>query len=77
VEFNGLNVIIQEGKSIASNTSGLVNRRPDVSVIDALTGQVLKVYEAARTDGSGFVPRELAKRVQYQAAGIASYFKKV
>jgi hypothetical protein len=55
-----------------------VNRKPDVWVEDANTGEVKKVYEAARTNKSGeFVPREVDKMDNYDEANIPQHFEKV
>lgn len=66
--------IIHQGDSIKAKTG--ISRQPDVWVEDAQTGAVKKVYEAARTKPDGtFVPRELAKKAQYDSAGIPNEFK--
>ena len=55
-----------------------MNRRPDVWVEDAQSGEVKKVYEAARTNSSGdFVPRERLKMQDYDNANIPNRFKEV
>jgi hypothetical protein len=67
------NDIVHEGTSIKQKTG--VNREPDVWVEDVNTGAVKKVYEAAKTNADGtFVPRERAKKVEYDAAGIPNEF---
>jgi len=72
------NGIIHENESICKATKGQVNRKPDVWVEDRNTGQVLKVYEAARRNADGtFVSREGAKQVEYDAARIPSVFAPV
>ncbi|HJT34425.1 MAG TPA: hypothetical protein VJ783_20505 [Pirellulales bacterium] len=71
--------IIHEPTSIknAPNAKGL-NRMPDIWVEDAKTGEVLKVYEAARKEKSGqFVKRERDKKRDYDALGIRSHFEEV
>ena len=68
--------LIQEGKSIKPQTG--INRRPDVSALDRETGEVKKVYEAARTNKDGsIVKREALKQEQYNAADIPSHFEPV
>jgi hypothetical protein len=68
--------IIHEGTSIRPKTG--VNRRPDVWVEDATTGQVKKVYEAARQERSGaFVRRERLKQSEYKDATIPHHFEPV
>jgi Domain of unknown function (DUF4157) len=65
--------IIHQGDSIEGRTG--IRRQPDVWVEDAETGAVKKVYEAARTNPDGtFVPREVAKKTQYDSAGIPNEF---
>jgi len=50
---------------------------PDVQVIDPGTGDVLKVYEAARFENGFLARRELLKQQRYDAAGIPSHFEEV
>jgi hypothetical protein len=65
---------------IRSNESvpGL-RQKPDVAVIDTQTGQVVKIYEAARFNKSGGLirPDERAKIPDYEAAGIPYEFHPV
>ncbi len=54
-----------------------MDRRPDVSAYDE-NGNLLKVYEAARTNQNGvFVPREQIKMYEYYEYGVASHFERV
>ena len=70
------NDIIHRGKSIRGKTG--INREPDVWVEDANTRAVKKVYEAARKTPEGeWVDRELAKKNEYDKAGIPSHFEEV
>jgi hypothetical protein len=67
---------INTGTSIRDETG--VNRRPDVWVFDPRTGRVLKVYEAARFNPDGTLPRrEQLKKFEYDRAGIPSHFESV
>jgi hypothetical protein len=70
---------IHEGDSIKDQPgTGGLDRQPDVWVEDPMTGRVLKVYEAARKDGSGqWVQRELDKLNDYNRLGIPSHFEEV
>ena len=54
-----------------------IGRNPDVWVEDPATGNVLKVYEAARYENGTLVPRELLKQKQYNGARIPSHFEEV
>jgi len=75
-EFEGQDVEIRKSRSIAERLG--VERRPDVSVVDNQTRQLLKVYEAARIDMSGnFVPREQQKMFEYWEVGIRYWFEEV
>lgn len=75
-DFFGRNVRIETGTSILSRTG--VNRRPDVWVRDPTTDKVLKVYEAARFNLDGSLPkREQLKKDEYDQAGIPNYFEPV
>lgn len=59
------------------NAKGL-DRRPDVWVEDRVTGEVRRVYEAARLNRSGeFVSREGTKAADYNKYGIRSHFEEV
>jgi len=72
-EFDGRSVNIEQNKSIKDALS--IDRRPDVSVRDRQTAELLKVYEAARVDPNGnFIPREQQKMFEYWEAGISYYF---
>jgi hypothetical protein len=74
-DFAGQDVDILQNKSIKDTG---VNRIPDVVVRDKLTGQVLEVYEAARTNADGsFVSREIDKMQDYIDAGIPYHFEPV
>jgi hypothetical protein len=66
---------IHENKSI-KKFSG-INRKPDVWVENFETQKIEKVYEAARTNKSGYVSREMKKMKEYEDAGIDHYFKAV
>lgn len=75
-EFRGRNVRVEQNKSISKILGK--DRRRDVSVWDADTGELLKVYEAARVDARGnFVPREQQKMAEYWEYGIPHYFREV
>lgn len=64
------------GTSIKKKTG--INRKPDVWVENAETGDVMKVYEAARTKKSGdFVTREQVKMKNYNEAKIPNHFEEV
>jgi hypothetical protein len=70
---------VNQGTTIRNqpNTTG-VNRKPDVWVEDAQTGQVLQVYEAARKNKNGsWVARERRKELDYQQNNIPSHFEPV
>ncbi len=56
-----------------------LNQKPDAAVIDVQTGKVVKVYEAARFTKGGKLVRadEVAKIVDYDAAGVAYEFHPV
>lgn len=75
-DFKGKNVTIKYNSSIKDALG--IDRRPDVSVWDNDTGQLCKVYEAARTDSNGnFVPREQQKMFEYFEMGVSNFFGKV
>lgn len=73
-EFAGRNVKIRENKSILSRLG--LDRRPDVSVWDADTEELLKVYEAARAKRGNFA-REQRKMFEYWEGGIRHWFEEV
>jgi hypothetical protein len=75
------NDIIVTGRNIKhypGKTKG-VSAEPDLMVVDAQTGQVKKVYEAARTEADGvtFKLRERNKETKYQMIGIPYNFDPV
>ena len=74
-EFPGSTYKIYENRMLPANTG--VRRKPDVWVRDRQTGQVVKVYEAARQEHGEFVPRELKKVDEYEAAGIPYHLEPV
>ncbi len=76
VEYEGRDVEIRESRSIEQWLG--IDRRPDVSVVDRQTGELLRVYEAARVDKAGnYVRREQLKAVEYWEMGIPYTFRPV
>ncbi len=72
-EFPG--AYIRTGRMLPARTG--ISRIPDAWAQDPATGQVLKVYEAARYQNGVLVSREAAKLQQYNRAGISSHFEEV